>query len=379
MSGSAAPLVLGVSEFVAFFNQTIAYAYPHVVIEGELANLRVSKNTWVYFDLKDEVASVRFFGSVHVLPGPLEEGMMLKVTGVPQLHQQYGFSVTVESIQLTGKGSIKKAAQLLQSKLQKEGLFDASRKRTLPYPPASIGLITSGQSAAYTDFIKIVKARWGWLNVQHYDVQVQGDSAPAQIVQAVEYFNSHASPVEVLVITRGGGSADNLQAFSTESVTRSIAASRVPTLVAIGHEADISLAELAADRRASTPSNAAELLVPDKTNYLASCSTALVAMEVNVKNIINQVRSEVDQARKMLDQFTENIMQQVRYDLVTKKRTLALLDPHAALRRGYALVSAGGRYVTPDTNLSRGDDVDILLYKNYIKATITLVKRNPKT
>ena len=120
------------------------------------------------------------------------------------------------------------------------------------------------QSAAYADFTKVLAARWGGLSIEVIDVQVQGEPAPRQITAAVDYFNSQAEPPEVLILIRGGGSAEDLAAFSTEQVTRAVAASRVPTLVAIGHEVDVSLAELAADMRASTPSNAAELLVPDR-------------------------------------------------------------------------------------------------------------------
>ena len=262
-------LTLTVSEFVAVLNQTLEFAYPNVTVSGELANFRVSKNRWVYFDLKDEESSVKFFGTIYQLPGPLEDGMMLAVSGMPRLHPLYGFSVNVVSIRPVGEGSIKKAAKLLEAKLAGEGLFDLERKRPLPYPPTHIGLITSAESAAYRDFVKVLGARWGGIKISLIDVQVQGEVSPAQLVAAIEQFNQAAEPPEVLVVTRGGGSAEDLQAFSTEQVTRAVAASRIPTLVAIGHEVDISLAELAADQRASTPSNAAELLVPDRRAVLA--------------------------------------------------------------------------------------------------------------
>jgi exodeoxyribonuclease VII large subunit len=151
---------LSVSEFVELLNQTLEFAYPDLVIVGELANFRVSKNRWVYFDLKDEQASVKFFGTVYNLPGPLEDGMLLKVWGQPRLHNLYGFSITVMNIQPSGEGSIRRAAKLLQAKLASEGLFDETRKRPIPYPPQRIGLITSKQSAAYADFVKILQARW---------------------------------------------------------------------------------------------------------------------------------------------------------------------------------------------------------------------------
>src|SRR5262249_23678661 len=157
-------------EFVAVCNQTLEYAYPHVTVTGELANFRISKNRWVYFDLKDDEACVRFFGTVYQLPGPLEDGMTLAVSGVPRLHPLYGFSINVLSMRPTGEGSIKKAAQLLEAKLTQEGLFDPQRKRALPYPPTHIGLITSAESAAYRDFIKVLGERWGGVRISLIDV-----------------------------------------------------------------------------------------------------------------------------------------------------------------------------------------------------------------
>ncbi|HET7630253.1 MAG TPA: exodeoxyribonuclease VII large subunit, partial [Candidatus Saccharimonadales bacterium] len=227
---------LSVSDFVALHNQILEYALPEVTIVGELTNFRVSKNRWIYFDLKDETASVRFFGTVYQLSGPLEDGMLLRVRGTPRLHPLYGFSVTVSSLQPAGEGSLLKAFDLLQAKLTAEGLFDPARKRSLPYPPERIGLITSSESAAYADFMKIIGARWSGLEIVLADVQVQGEAAIAQLVAAVEMFNQLAQPPEVLIVTRGGGSAEDLQAFSSEQVTRAVAASRIPTLVAVGHE-----------------------------------------------------------------------------------------------------------------------------------------------
>ena len=251
---------LSVSEFLAVFNQVIENAFGGVIIVGELANFRVSKNRWVYFDLKDDESIVSFFGSVYQLPGPLEDGMMLKVRGTPRHHNLYGFKVNFTSIIPAGEGSIKKAAELLMAKLQKEGLFDLARKRRLPYPPEKIALVTSKQSAAYADFTKIIDTRWQGLTIELIDVQVQGEAAPGQIAAAIDQFNSEAELAGALVVIRGGGSPEDFAAFSTEQVTRAVASSRIPTLVAIGHEIDLSLAEMAADSQASTPSNAAEIL-----------------------------------------------------------------------------------------------------------------------
>src|SRR5581483_6306039 len=180
------------SDFVAVFNQTLEIAYPTVVIEGELANFRVSKNRWLYFSLQDELASVSFFGSVHQLPGPLEDGLKLKVVGQPKMHPRYGFSINVLSLTPAGEGSLKKAANLLAKKLEAEGLFAPERKRPLPVIPRIIGLITAANSAAAADFIKILNERWGGVELWLHDAYVQGEQAPASLIAAIDYFNRSA-------------------------------------------------------------------------------------------------------------------------------------------------------------------------------------------
>jgi len=300
LSSAMPDVSVTVSEFVDLLNETYEFAFPSILITGELANFRVSKNKWVYFDLKDETASVKFFGTVYNLPGPLEEGMMLQVRGTPHMHELYGFSVNIQIIQVAGEGSIRRAAELLAARLQAEGLFDPARKRPLPYPPQRIGLIASSQSAAYADFIKILGARWAGMEIDLIDVQVQGDISPSQIVGAIDTFNTLSHPPEVLVLIRGGGSADDMAGFSTEQVTRAVAASRIPTLVAIGHEVDVSLAELAADQRGSTPSNAAELLVPDKRVVLESLMTTTEAMYDGVQDVLYDARTILNQSIELL-------------------------------------------------------------------------------
>lgn len=333
-----AEITVSVSEFVALLNQTYEFAFPSITVVGELANFKVSRNKWVYFDLKDDEASVRFFGTVFQLSGPLEDGMLLQVRGTPHMHERFGFSVNVQTIQPMGEGSLRRAAELLTAKLQTEGLFDAERKRPMPYPPRHIGLITSRQSAAYADFIKIISARWGGMQIDVIDVQVQGEAAPEQIVAAVSRFNAMAAPPEVLVLIRGGGSADDLAAFSTESVVRAVAASRVPTFAAIGHEIDTSLVELAADKRASTPSNLAELLVPDKGFILQT-------LQQTTEDLYEAMVGRLDDERTKLEDFTleasrliDHLLDDTSKQVASAKQLLQVLSPEAALRRGYAIV-----------------------------------------
>ncbi len=353
-------LVFSVSDFVAVFNQTVEYAYPLVTVQGELANFRVSKNKWVYFDLKDEFASLKFFGTVYQLPGPLEDGLLMEVSGQPRLHPLYGFSITIQALRPVGDGSLKRAAALLEAKLRQEGLFDESRKRSLPYPPRRVGLITSHESAAYHDFIKVLNSRWGGLEIVHHDVQVQGQLAPEQLVGALEYFNTHDDPVDVIVMTRGGGSAEDLVAFSTEQLTRAVAASRTPILVAIGHEVDVSLAELAADQRASTPSNAAELLVPDRRSELER----LAHRRQSLFDLIDQSHQtqilRQKEALASLNQSMLAVLTAHQQELVRRKQLLAALNPEAILKRGYAVArTQGGRAIRTVKDMKNGDIVTI--------------------
>jgi len=367
-------LIFGVSDFVTYLNQTLEIAYPYVTIEGELANLRVSKNRWVYFDLKDEDSSVKFFGTVYVLPGPLEDGMVVRVSGNPRLHNLYGFSVNVQSITPVGEGALRRAADLLAAKLQAEGLFAPERKRSLPYPPQRIALITAGESAAYVDFLKILNARWRGVAVDHYDVQVQGEPAVGQIVAAIAAANAQADLPDVLVITRGGGSADDLAAFSTEQVTRAVATSRVPTLVAIGHEVDVSLAELAADQRASTPSNAAELLTPDRTVVLRQMDNVRGDLGQGLVRIVTDRMAWLGRQHNELDHSLQMVHQTALVRLQSARKLLEAYNPTAALQRGYALVRSGGELVKRAGRLKAGQLVELTLSDGTATATIQEIR-----
>lgn len=353
---------VSVTDFIDLLNETYEFAYPSIVVAGELANLRISRGRWLYFDLKDDQSSLKCFGTVQHLPGPLEDGMLLEVRGAPRMHNLYGFSFNVQLIKPAGEGTLRRAAELLQAKLQAEGLFADERKRPLPYPPQRIGLITSRQSAAYADFTKILGARWGGMQVEAIDVQVQGDAAILQIVAAIDTFNSLQEPPELLVLIRGGGSADDLAAFSSEQVTRAVAGSTIPTLVAIGHEVDVSLAELAADRRASTPSNAAEMLTPDKRAVLQK----LDAQADHLYDLtVNHLRDKRTGLHDRLAELHEAVMLQLRGErdrLAAARQMLQALSPQAALQRGYAIIRG-------DTH--EGAIVRIELLHADLEATVT--------
>ncbi|HET9721658.1 MAG TPA: exodeoxyribonuclease VII large subunit [Candidatus Saccharimonadales bacterium] len=367
-------VVLAPIDFVALVNQTLEFAYPVVAIEGELANFRISKNKWLYFDLQDEQARVRFFGTIYNLPGPLEDGLKLRVIGAPRLHPRFGFSVNVQSISPVGEGSIKKAADLLRSKLEAEGLFDPVRKRLLPAAPETIGLITAGNSAAYADFMKILNERWGGIEIWFTDVYVQGERAPLQIMNAIEHFNELPKLPDLLVVIRGGGSAEDLAAFSDERVVRAVAASRIPTLVGVGHEVDISLAELAADARASTPTNAAQLAVPNRHEVLASLGAAASDLARRLSHAFDNSLQEVGRSREYLTSQVFLHLKNQQNSLISERKLIKVFDPAAALKRGYAIISKANAHVSSVSRLKINDKIAVRLADGTIGASVEEIK-----
>lgn len=331
-------LQLTVSDFVALTNQTLEYAYPSVTIEGEVSSFKVNQGKFVFFDLKDTQASVGCFMMVYQLRMPVEDGMKVIVTAQPKLTPWGKFSLTVRSIQPSGEGSLKKSFELLRAKLDKEGLFEEARKRSLPALPSRIGVISSVQAAGYADFIKILDDRWGGLSIEVAQVQVQGESAPDQMVRALNYFNTQAEPPEVIVLIRGGGSADDLAAYNDEVLVRAIASSRVPTLVGVGHEVDTSLADMVADVRAATPSNAAQILVPDRSEILRSVRQQVSALLPRTEQAIEHRRRELRQQLLGALDIVSRRHTQEELQVQALRRVLSELDPRRVLARGYALV-----------------------------------------
>ena len=256
-------LKLTVSQFIDFCNQSLDYAFPSLIIEGEVASFKVNQGKWVFFDLKDAESSIGCFMTISQLNIALTDGMKVQVWATPGLTRWGKFSLTVRKMLPVGEGSIKKSFELLKRKLTAEGIFDPAKKRPLPSGISKVGVISSTSAAGYIDFLKILDNRWGGLQIYTINTQVQGLAASEQIIRALNFFNQHGG-VEVVAILRGGGSADDLAVFNDEQLARTIAASRIPVLTGIGHEIDESLADLAADVRASTPSNAAERLVLDR-------------------------------------------------------------------------------------------------------------------
>lgn len=328
----------GVSEFIAIANQSLEYAFPSVEVIGEVASFKVNQSKFVFFDLKDAESSVGCFMTVWQLRTPLEDGMKVIVKATPKLTKWGKFSLTVQSVRLVGEGAIKKSFELLRQKLESEGLFDAERKRALPAIPKNIAVITSTQAAGYADFIKIINERWGGLDIRVAHTQVQGDVAADQMIRALEYFQQLPELPEVVVLIRGGGSLDDLAAYNDEHLVRAVAASRIPTLVGVGHETDTSLVDLAADVRAATPSNAAQLLVPDKRELIAEVRHGVSLMAMHFAgNIERQKQATHDLMLAALNRIGRTV-EAIDSNVIAARRALTAYDPRQILRRGYALV-----------------------------------------
>lgn len=341
--------IFSVSDFVASLNQTLEYAYPSVEVEGEVASFKINQGKWVFFDLKDVSSSVGCFMSLFSLRIPIEDGMKVIVRATPKVTAWGKFSLTVQSIRPSGEGSLKKSFELLKSKLDKEGLFAPERKRSLPEIPLCVGVISSTQAAGYADFIKIINERWGGLIVDVAHVQVQGTGAADQMIRAINYFNEREVLPEVLVIIRGGGSADDLSTFNDEPLVRAIAASRIPTLVGVGHEVDETLADLVADVRAATPSNAAQLLIPDRRELVATLRSLMNRVLMRMDTLIDETGRGTRRTVAHTLDCLENRIDMMQSQIVTQRLVLGAFDPKAVLERGYAIVrgeiSPGGTIV----------------------------------
>ncbi|MBQ6570876.1 exodeoxyribonuclease VII large subunit [Candidatus Saccharibacteria bacterium] len=342
---------LTVSDFNAVVNQNLEYAYTGVTVVGEVAEYKTSQGKWVFFNLKDERATISCFLPIFQLRMALEDGMKVAVKGTPKLTNWGRFSFTVTNIQPIGEGSIKKSFELLKAKLEKEGLFAPEKKRAIAKGAEKIGVISSPEAAGYADFVKILNERWGGMKLQVARVQVQGAAAPDQIIRALEYFNQR-SEVEVIAILRGGGSKDDLAAFNDEKLARAIAGSKIPVITGIGHEVDTSLADLAADVVGSTPSNVAQILTRDKREIKANIYERFYALGDIISAKIEQEKNRVrtltaGAAREIVVKITTLIER-----VLEKKRVIESLNPERVLEQGYAILRGNispGEYLQIET------------------------------
>lgn len=391
-----------VTQFIEYINLIVGRR--KVTVEGEIASYKINQGKWVFFTLKDENSAVECFGLAYQL-GRLEDGMQVSVYGAPRVYGKTGkFSIFVDRVVPKGEGALKRAFELTKAKLQQEGIFDVARKRPLPRFPAKIGLIASRESAAYTDFIRILNGRFGGLQIYLSHVHVQGERATDEIVESFEQFNRFGieEGVEVIVLIRGGGSLEDLQAFNSEQVARAVFGSRIPVVCGVGHERDESLADYAADVRAATPTHAAGLVVPDREELLTDVASSAALFNRSLEHAIEWQRNRYDQSIRSMEhaimnkinsmqrtlhgfagyvatyqQTLANAVERVR-DSVTRmssrleygcrqnedrigflERQLNTVNPLTVLKRGYSIIKKKGIAISSVKDVHPGDQIDI--------------------
>lgn len=268
-----------------------------VLIEGEISNLAQPASGHRYFTLKDQQAQVScawFRPRQRNFDFPLQNGMQVLLRAKVSLYEQRGqFQLIVEHLEPAGDGALRRAFEALKQKLSSEGLFDAGRKLPIPSLPRQIGVITSPSGAAIRDFLTVLKRRFPGIPVLIYPVAVQGEAAKREIVRAIELAD-HRQDCDVLVLTRGGGSLEDLQAFNEEIVARAIAACSIPIVNAVGHEIDFTIADFVADQRAPTPSAAAELISPDRIVLQQQIHRLDEALNRTLRRKLNQAQQTLD-------------------------------------------------------------------------------------
>jgi exodeoxyribonuclease VII large subunit len=301
-----------VRDLVAAVRSHIEREYSDAWVEGEISNLRAPDSGHLYFTLKDgnaQIKVVMFRSSARLLRFRPADGLQVVVRGRVTVYEDRGeLQISAEYIEPKGAGSLQLAFEQLKAKLEAEGLFAAERKKPIPTLPSRIGVVTSTQAAALRDILNVLQRRHHSANVLIYPAQVQGDAASHEVATGVRFFNQHDN-VDVIIVARGGGSAEDLFAFNDEALARTIAASEIPVISAVGHETDFTIADFVADLRAPTPSAAAELVI--------------------------RSRQEIEDHA---DALYDRLSRAMRYRLLMGRQALSQLAQHGAFARMMELI-----------------------------------------
>jgi len=361
-----------------------------IYVKGELSNVSQPTSGHVYFTLKDEYAELRcvmFRDRNALLKFTLEDGMSVIVRGHISVYEKRGkYQLYVEELQESGIGELYRAFEQLKKKLKDEGMFDAAYKKPIPAIPRTIGIITSPTGAAIRDMINITRRRFPHVHILLAPVAVQGEEAAPQIVNAIKLMNrvnSELMKVDVLVVGRGGGSIEELWAFNEESVARAIFASEIPVISAVGHETDFTISDFVADRRAATPSEAAELVVPDKRQIEKNLSAFELQLRQNIYKMIEEQRrrlksieknvlfrtptERINQYRQTVDELKRTLIAEVIHRVQLHKKELQALtgkldalSPRAILERGYSICLKEQKVVRSVMDVTTGDMLRVL-------------------
>ena len=351
----------------------------NIAVCGELSNYKIYPSGHHYFTLKDSESSLRcvmFKSSAARLRFRPENGMSVTAFGRLSVFPRDGaYQLYCSGLMPEGRGDLQVAFEQLKKKLSEEGLFDEAHKKTLPAYPKKIAIITSSAGAAVHDMIRILSRRWPMSKVLLLPVRVQGSEAPAEIAGALRYANRYAL-ADLIITGRGGGSIEDLWAFNDERVARAIYDSEIPVISAVGHEPDVTISDYVADRRASTPSNAAEIAVPDASEQRQLLASASIRSAQAMDKRLRQIRSEIDNLRSRrvlrdagaylddrrieLDHLRDKLGAVMESELGRKKheqvRLAAALDAMSPLRvltRGYAVASDENGVILTSTSMIR--------------------------
>ena len=381
--------VLSVSQLNTYI-KTLMESDPmlgRVVVRGELSNYKIYPSGHHYFSLKDAEASLKcvmFRSSAGKLRFRPESGMSVTATGRISVYPRDGaYQLYATDLMPEGAGDLQVAFEQLKAKLQAEGLFDPAHKKPIPAYPKRVAVITSGAGAAVHDVIRVLGKRWPLAKILVLPVRVQGVEAPPEIVGAIRYANRY-QVADVIITGRGGGSMEDLWAFNDERVARAIYESELPVISAVGHEPDVTIADYVADRRAATPSNAAEIAGPDiddvrallmqdgirlrqamgkKLDMLSrrladlSARPALTDPEV----YLGAKRLTLDYARSALSAAGEKTLSARRRDFVAYAAKLDALSPLKVLKRGYSIAEKAGSVLKTVDDARPGDRIDVKL------------------
>ncbi|MBQ8208801.1 MAG: exodeoxyribonuclease VII large subunit [Clostridia bacterium] len=374
-----------------------------IFVKGEISNFKIYSSGHLYFSLKDEkaaIAGVMWRSYAGRLPFVPKDGLKVIAHGRISLYEDTGrYQIIADDLQPDGIGSLYYAYEQLKRKLSEEGLFDERYKKPLPRFPRRVGIITSPTGAAIRDMTRILGRRFPMVEMLLYPTLVQGNGAAAQLSAGIRYFNEKKN-VDVIIIGRGGGSIEDLWEFNNEDLARTVFASEIPVISAVGHESDFTICDFVADVRASTPSAAAELAVPEQTEIVARLDNAkkrlaLLAsayitdrkkrLEVlaaspflrSPLNFIDTKRLNVTQLLDRLDGAVRRNIDKKTASYKEKVASLTALSPLAVLSRGYG-VSYGedGNILKSVKNIKKGDSIRSALSDGELFATVTDIKIN---
>ncbi len=351
----------------------------HIPVLGEISNFKRYQSGHCYFTLKDEKSALKcvmFKSSAAHLSFTPQNGEKVVALGSISVYERDGvYQLYVTAMRRQGVGDLMQAYEALKEKLTKEGLFEESRKKPLPRLPRAIGIITSPSGAAVHDIITVSRRRNKGVKLILYPVKVQGEEAAGEIVRAIDFFHRHHL-ADLLIVGRGGGSIEDLWAFNEEPVVRAIAASEIPIISAVGHETDFTLSDFAADARAATPSQAAEIAVIDVAAYRNGIAFYW-------DKAAKLLEKEIHENAQLADSLQQELVQAMEAELDAKKHRLSLmaaklsaLSPLTVLSRGYSITTtAGHRAVQGVSDVSVGDTIRTTVADGTISSVVSGIKK----